>query len=225
MLFSYAVRAVYVESCSMFVRGGVYRVVREALGGNLANISVSALMFDYVLTGPISGVSAGLYLAGMINETAELLHAPNIRVHPQYFAALFTILITLMLFSMAIINLVTKKTATIWGIAFTLGIYIIFLLSERANRRRAAGQRPELDKFRLVSQETLSQETISARPGNVIVAIRNPRQLDHLQRVLARTDIRKMDIVVLTVLPIIRKRIYLNTRRLSEFGYCRNMAV
>ena len=25
MLFSYAVRAVYVESCSMFVRGGVYR--------------------------------------------------------------------------------------------------------------------------------------------------------------------------------------------------------
>jgi hypothetical protein len=95
MLFSYAVRAVYVESCSMFVRGGVYRVVREALGANLAKFSVSALMFDYVLTGPISGVSAGLYLAGMINETAELLHAPNIKAHPQYFAALFTIVITL----------------------------------------------------------------------------------------------------------------------------------
>jgi hypothetical protein len=27
MLFSYAVRSVYIESCSMFVRGGVYRVV------------------------------------------------------------------------------------------------------------------------------------------------------------------------------------------------------
>ena len=27
MLFSFAVRAVYVESCSMFTRGGVYRVV------------------------------------------------------------------------------------------------------------------------------------------------------------------------------------------------------
>src|SRR6202451_2464494 len=63
MLFSYAVRAVYVESCSMFVRGGVYRVVKEALGGTMAKISVSALMFDYVLTGPISGVSAGQYLA------------------------------------------------------------------------------------------------------------------------------------------------------------------
>src|ERR1700736_5160744 len=45
MLFSFAVRAVYVESCSMFVRGGVYRVVKEALGGTLAKISVSALMF------------------------------------------------------------------------------------------------------------------------------------------------------------------------------------
>jgi amino acid transporter len=71
MLFSYAVRAVYVESCSMFVRGGVYRVVKEALGGTLAKFSVSALMFDYVLTGPISGVSAGQYLVGVINE---LLH-------------------------------------------------------------------------------------------------------------------------------------------------------
>ena len=68
MLFSYAVRAVYIESCSMFVRGGVYRVVHEAMGGTLAKFSVSALMFDYVLTGPISAVSAGLYLAGLINE-------------------------------------------------------------------------------------------------------------------------------------------------------------
>src|SRR5246500_1592712 len=59
MLFSYAVRAVYVESSSMFVRGGVYRVVKEAMGGGLAKFSVSALLFDYVLTGPISAVSAG----------------------------------------------------------------------------------------------------------------------------------------------------------------------
>lgn len=68
MLFSFAVRAVYVESCSMFVRGGVYRVVKEALGGTLAKLSVSTLMFDYILTGPISGVSAGQYIASLINE-------------------------------------------------------------------------------------------------------------------------------------------------------------
>ncbi|MDE3170652.1 MAG: amino acid permease, partial [Acidobacteriota bacterium] len=62
MLLSYAVSQIYVESCSMFVRGGVYRVVKEAMGGTLAKLSVSALLFDYVLTGPISAVSAGQYM-------------------------------------------------------------------------------------------------------------------------------------------------------------------
>src|SRR6266403_5094474 len=66
MLLSYAVRSVYIESCGMFVRGGVYRVVKEAMGGTMAKISVSALLFDFVLTGPISGVAAGQYIAGLI---------------------------------------------------------------------------------------------------------------------------------------------------------------
>jgi amino acid transporter len=66
MLFSYAVRSVYLESCSLFVRGGVYKVVKEAMGGFLAKLSVSALMFDYILTGPISGVSAGQYIMGLL---------------------------------------------------------------------------------------------------------------------------------------------------------------
>src|SRR5450755_404003 len=74
MLFSYAVRSVYVESCSMFVRGGVYRVVKEAMGGALAKFSVSALMFDYILTGPISGVAAGQYLGGLLSELSVYFH-------------------------------------------------------------------------------------------------------------------------------------------------------
>ena len=74
MLFSFAVRAVYVESCSMFTRGGVYRVVKEALGGTFAKLSVSALMFDYILTGPISGVSAGQYIVGLMNELMHVLN-------------------------------------------------------------------------------------------------------------------------------------------------------
>src|SRR6516165_9795129 len=74
MLFSYAVRSLYIESCSMFVRGGVYRVVKEAMGGTLAKFSVSALMFDYILTGPISGVSAGQYLSGLLDELCQYFH-------------------------------------------------------------------------------------------------------------------------------------------------------
>ncbi|HKW97235.1 MAG TPA: APC family permease [Bryobacteraceae bacterium] len=95
MLSSYAVRAIYIESCSMFVRGGVYRVVHEAMGGLLAKFSVSALMFDYVLTGPISGVSAGLYLAGLINDTARLAGHPNLHVEPQSFSAVFAAAVTI----------------------------------------------------------------------------------------------------------------------------------
>jgi len=93
MLFSYCVRAVYVESCSMFVRGGVYRVVKEALGGTLAKFSVSALMFDYVLTGPISGVSAGQYLAGLLNELFAYFHT-GIVLSENSTAAFFAVLVT-----------------------------------------------------------------------------------------------------------------------------------
>ena len=95
MLFSYAVRAIYIESCSMFVRGGVYKVVHEALGGTLAKFSVSALMFDYVLTGPISAVSAGLYLAGLVNEIGEHGHFASLKVYPPYFAAVFAAIVTI----------------------------------------------------------------------------------------------------------------------------------
>jgi|HubBroStandDraft_4_1064222.scaffolds.fasta_scaffold00230_10 amino acid transporter len=94
MLFSYCVRAVYVESCSMFVRGGVYRVVKEALGGTLAKFSVSALMFDYILTGPISGVSAGQYLAGLLNELFAYFHT-GLVLSENSTAAFFAVLVTL----------------------------------------------------------------------------------------------------------------------------------
>src|SRR5215467_12580342 len=108
MLFAFAVRSVYVESCSMFTRGGVYRVVKEALGGTFAKLSVSALMFDYILTGPISGVSAGQYIAGLINELfiageahgwiPRAMHAlfhGTPHINENYAAAAFAVLVTL----------------------------------------------------------------------------------------------------------------------------------
>lgn len=71
LLLAFAVGLVYIESCSMFVRGGVYRVVREALGSTAAKLAVSALIFDYILTGPISTVSAGQYVIGLILDTVR----------------------------------------------------------------------------------------------------------------------------------------------------------
>ena len=94
MLFAYAVAQMYVESCSMFVRGGVYRVVKEAMGGTLAKFSVSALMFDYILTGPISGVSAGQYLVGFINELFQHAHL-HLALPTNSTSAIFAALVTI----------------------------------------------------------------------------------------------------------------------------------
>src|SRR5919197_3852725 len=94
MLFSFAVRSVYMESSSMFVRGGVYVVVRDAMGPFIARVSVSSLIFDYILTGPISGVSAGQYLGRLANETSELLNL-EFRTSPNHFAVFFGVAVTL----------------------------------------------------------------------------------------------------------------------------------
>jgi len=79
----------------MFVRGGVYRVVREAMGATAAKFSVSALLFDFVLTGPISAVSAGQYLAGLINESGKYFGFSELQVSAPFFAVGFAILVTL----------------------------------------------------------------------------------------------------------------------------------
>jgi amino acid transporter len=94
MLFSFAVRSVYLESCSMFVRGGVYIVVRDAMNHFMARLSVSALIFDYILTGPISGVSAGQYLGRLYNEISEMTHIGH-AIGPNLFSAGFGVLVTI----------------------------------------------------------------------------------------------------------------------------------
>src|SRR3954452_15654470 len=100
MCFAVSVRMVYVESCSMFTRGGVYRNVKEALGPTFAKISVSALMFYYILTGPISGVSAGHYVSGLVNELIDGAHKHSMglsigHIPDNFVAMLFALGITL----------------------------------------------------------------------------------------------------------------------------------
>src|SRR5690349_4766275 len=94
MLFSFAVRSIYMESCGMFVRGGVYVVVRDSMGPFMAKLSVSALVVDYILTGPISSVSAGQYIAHLLNEIGEWVLYP-VRIDPNSFAAFFGVAVTI----------------------------------------------------------------------------------------------------------------------------------
>ncbi len=94
MIFSFAVRSVYMESSGMFVRGGVYVVVRDSMGPFTARLSVSSLIFDYILTGPISVVTAGQYLGRLINELSGFAHK-SFQLDPNTFAAFFAVLVTI----------------------------------------------------------------------------------------------------------------------------------
>jgi len=138
MLFSYAVRSVYVESCTMFTRGGVYKVVKGAVGGGLAKLSVSALMFDYVLTGPISAVSAGQYMVGLFIDMLNLIlhhwgHPPiqpsveEVKRISNLLAVLLALVITLYFWRINILGIheSSDKALRIMQLTTVMGLFII----------------------------------------------------------------------------------------------------
>src|SRR5689334_18200251 len=127
MLFSFAVRAVYMESCGMFVRGGVYVVVLDSMGPLMAKVSVSALVFDYILTGPISCVSAGQYLAFLANELLALGHR-NLRVDPNTFAAIFGVLVTLYFWRSNIRGIQESSSAALRIMQITTVMVVAFVI-------------------------------------------------------------------------------------------------
>ncbi|HEY7544273.1 MAG TPA: APC family permease, partial [Blastocatellia bacterium] len=109
------------------------------------------------------------------------------------------ITIALILLSIALTNLLTKKMATISGIAFTAAFFALFVVSERINRRKADRTLAQLDQFQLQHNETVNQEAVGARPGNVLVSVRDYNTLSHLEHALDRTDIDLQDIIVVTL--------------------------
>ena len=111
----------------MFVRGGVYVVVRDAMGPFVARLSVSALLFDYVLTGPISSVSAGQYLGRLVNEIGELLHIA-FRIDPAQFAVFFAIVVTIYFWWYNIKGLHESSTKALHIMQLTTVMVAIFLV-------------------------------------------------------------------------------------------------
>ena len=109
--------------------------------------------------------------------------------------------ITLALFTLAIINVLTKKVATISGVSFTIIFFALFSISERINLRKKAGvvQEHGQEHFRLAESDDVSEQEMQVRPANVIISVRNPDHLDHVRKVLEKTDTRKVDIVALSI--------------------------
>lgn len=135
MLFSFAMGSVYIESCSLFVRGGVYRVVKEAIGPLPAKAAVSALLFDYILTGPISSVSAGQYLVGWGLEFIAHM-VPGLAIHDpalragirQYGAVVIAVAITLYFFHKNLIGIHESSEKALKIIIFTTTVAVITLV-------------------------------------------------------------------------------------------------
>lgn len=126
MLFAGVLLGIYVESCSLFVRGGVYTVVREGLGDNAAKFAASAMAFDFLLTGPISSVTAGHYLSGLINSFLQQFNV-GVSVPEKGFSVLFAILVTLYFWRQNVKGIEESSTKSAKIIAFSLAV--CFLLA------------------------------------------------------------------------------------------------
>ncbi len=110
---------------------------------------------------------------------------------------------TLVLALVAVANLFSKQIATISGLSFTIVLFILFTISERINARKHKHVAGELiEEFNLETSPQAATPAIHARPGCILVAVRDYSRLNHLQRVLTKTDLRRNDIVVMTVRPV-----------------------
>ena len=110
------------------------------------------------------------------------------------------IVTSLILFLVAIANLFSKRIATIYGVSFTVVLFVIFTISERINARKH--KKTGLEEFNLDMRAEITPETVHARPGCVLVAVRDYSHMAHLHNVLEKTNLRRHDIVVMTVRPV-----------------------
>jgi len=106
---------------------------------------------------------------------------------------------TVILGSVAIVNLFSKQFATIYGVLFTAVLFVVFTISEHINHKKRLARGHALEEFNLQLQPEIAQTSLRARPGSLLVAVRDVNNLTHLLSVLQKTNMRRHDIVVMTV--------------------------
>ena len=108
------------------------------------------------------------------------------------------IMISFVLFMTAVVNFLTKTEATIAGVSFSVVFFALFAYSEHRVAKERHGKPEQLDQFRVYGNQELGSGALGARPGNILVAVRDPRNLYYLRDVLAQTDTTRQDVVVMT---------------------------
>jgi hypothetical protein len=142
--------------------------------------------------------SLGVLVLRFRRNDQEYKHPGNLRIGGREIP-IGLILTTSVLFLVAIANLFSKQIATIYGISFTVALFALFTISERINAPKVGGRKRGLDEFNLDHQPDVSDGCIHARPGSILVAVRDYSHMAHLQAVLQKTNLRRHDIVVMTV--------------------------
>lgn len=121
----------------------------------------------------------------------------NLRVG-KYEFPVGVLLIAAVLFCTAVMNLFTKKVATISGLAFSGFLFLVFAVSERVTARRRLAAAAGMEQFNVTAADQVSCDLVRCRPGNILVAARDHNALDQVAYVLERTDTDERDVVVMT---------------------------
>jgi len=185
--------------------GTSYRVI---------NLIVGLQLLTVVLTRGNVFVLAGLYAFGVIWSFALLSLAVlvlrykdpgnrewrvpgNPRILGQEIPV-GLILIAIILFTTAVVNFFTKSEATVAGVAFSVVFFLVFAYSEHRVAKARKGKPEGLEQFRVYGNQELGSGALGVSPGNILVAVRDPRNLYYLRDVLRTTDTNRQDVVVMT---------------------------
>ena len=92
----------------------------------------------------------------------------------------------------------TKSEATIAGVTFSVVFFALFSYSEHRVRKERQGKPENLDQFRVYGNDEMDSTALGVRSGNVLVAVRDPRNLYYLRETLRHIDTTCQDVVVMT---------------------------
>src|SRR5208282_3285686 len=187
--------------------GTSYRIINIIAGLQILTIIISRGNVTFLANLYAFGVIWSFALKGMAVLVLRYTHPGDREYRVPLNFKIFGVeipvglgLITLTLFGIAVINLFTKKDATIAGGIFSVFLFIVFTVSERITHRGvSAGPHVEMDQFHLAMAGELTPEAVGARPGNILVPVSNIHALYHLGSVLDRVKPGRRDVVVLHV--------------------------
>jgi len=76
--------------------------------------------------------------------------------------------------------------------------FIVLTVSERSVAQQHATGESGLEQFNIAANTELDASVVEVRPGNILVAVRDPHNLSYLRNVLSKVDTSKTDVVVMT---------------------------